>query len=91
MCNVKHRICLVVFISLSLTPVVTDFFRFRKVDPKQVLVPVPDELICKPRPRNDNFVRSSFRRSFKLVLNLLIIIIIVQYPLSNILNRDANC
>ena len=45
---------------------VSDFYRFKETDPKEVMVTMPQELYRAPR--NDNVLRSSLRRSFRLVL-----------------------
>ena len=44
---------------------VSDFFRFKDTDPKEVMVTIPQELYRAPR--NENMLRNSLRRSFRLV------------------------
>lgn len=57
---------------ISRCNLVLDFFRFRASDPKEVMVPLPDELF-KTRPEGgENFLRSSFRRSFRKVKKTLV-------------------
>ena len=47
-----------------------DFFKYRKSDPNEVVVELPESLVASPPVRNDNFVRSSMRRSYKYVIGL---------------------
>ena len=55
---------------VNLTQIVSDFFRFRETDPKEVMVTLPQELYRAPR--NESVIRSGLRRSFRFETSYLL-------------------